>query len=233
MDQVAAQRLFDSSAETYDRVNSIVSLGLDARWRDWAARQAAIGRHARVLDAFTGTGLVGLRAAELGEIVTIADIRPEMLAVARRRADERGLSVRRIVADLADESPEVGGPYDAVTLMWGLRYLDDPANALRRLASLVVPSGRIVVVDFVEPSSGVISYLAAAYFFNVLPWIAGTLAGRRELYRELVATTHAMGTREHLVSLVREAGLVVEREHVMGFGLVAGVVAKHPTQPGD
>ena len=53
---------------------------------------------------------------------------------------------------------------------------------------------------------GAITHLAAAYFFRVLPWIAGTLAGRRELYRELVSTTHAMG-----------------------FGLVLGVVAVAPS----
>jgi demethylmenaquinone methyltransferase/2-methoxy-6-polyprenyl-1,4-benzoquinol methylase len=231
MDQLAAQRLFDDSAETYDRVNSIVSLGLDARWRDWAARQAVVGRHPLVLDAFAGTGRVGLRAAELGANVTLADISPEMLAVARRRADAKGLKVHRNLADLAGDSPDVGGPYDAVTVMWGLRYLDNPAETLRRLASLIVPSGRIVVVDFVEPSGSIITQLAALYFFHILPWIAGTLAGNRELYRELVATTHEMGNREHLVSLVHQAGLEVERQHVMGFGLVVGIVAKRPRTP--
>lgn len=225
MDHATARRLFDTNAATYDRVNSIVSLGLDAAWRDWAARRAVAQPGARVLDAFAGTGRVGLRAAELGARVTLADVSPGMLAVARRRAIERNLDVRTVVADLTAEPLGIDGPFDAATAMWGLRYVDDPAQVLRGLAALIAPGGRVVVVDFIEPSRGLVTHLAAAYFFRLLPRIAGALAGRRELYRELVATTHAMGSRERLLALVRDAGLEVAEQHVMGFGLVLGLVA--------
>lgn len=225
MERAEARRLFDANAGTYDRVNSIVSLGLDARWRDWAARRAVTRLEARVLDAFAGTGRVGLRAAELGARVTLADISPGMLAVASRRAEERGLHVDTVLTDLTAEPPGVDGPFDALTVMWGLRYLEDPAGTLRRLAELVAPGGRVIVVDFVEPSGGLVTRMAAVYFFRVLPRIAGAIAGRRRLYHELVATTRAMGSREHLMLLVREAGLEIVEQHTMGFGLVVGVVA--------
>ena len=225
MEREEARRLFDANADTYDRVNGIVSLGLDARWRDWAARRAVTRFEARVLDAFAGTGRVGLRAAALGARVTLADISPRMLAVASRRADKKGLRVDTVLTDLTAEPPGVDGPFDALTVMWGLRYLGDPAGTLRRLAALVAPGGRVIVVDFVEPTGGVVAHMAAAYFFLILPRVAGTLSGRRRLYHELVATTHAMGSREHLVFLVRQAGLEVVEQHTMGFGLVVGLVA--------
>jgi len=231
VEQEEARRLFDANAETYDRVNSIVSLGLDARWRDWAARRAVTRFEARVLDAFAGTGRVGLRAAELGARVTLADISPRMLAVASRRARAKSLQVDTVLTDLTTGPAGVEGPFDALTVMWGLRYLGDPAGTLRRLAALVAPGGRVIVVDFVEPSGGVVARMAAAYFFRVLPWIAGVLAGRRQLYGELVATTHAMGSREHLIFLLREAGLEVVEQHTMGFGLVVGLVAVVRTNP--
>ena len=225
MERGEARRLFDANADTYDRVNSIVSLGLDARWRDWAARRALTRFDARVLDAFAGTGRVGLRAAELGARVTLADISPRMLAVASRRAREKGLRVDTVLTDLTVDPPGVDGPFDALTVMWGLRYLGDPAGTLRRLAALVAPGGRVIVVDFVEPPGGVVTRMAAAYFFRILPRVAGAIAGRRRLYHELVATTHAMGSREHLMFLVREAGLEIIEQHTMGFGLVVGLVA--------
>jgi demethylmenaquinone methyltransferase/2-methoxy-6-polyprenyl-1,4-benzoquinol methylase len=225
MEREEARRLFDANADTYDRVNSIVSLGMDARWRDWAARRAVTRPEARVLDAFAGTGRVGLRAAELGARVTLADISPGMLAVASRHAREMGLRVDTVITDLTAEAPGVDGPFDALTVMWGLRYLGDPVSTLRRLATLVVPGGRVIVVDFVEPAGGLATRLAAAYFFRILPSVAGALAGRRALYRELVATTRAMGSREHLISLVRQAGLEIVEECAMGFGLVVGLVA--------
>ena len=225
MERGEARRLFDANAETYDRVNSIVSLGLDARWRDWAARRAVTRVDAHVLDAFAGTGRVGLRAAELGARVTLADISPRMLAVASRRAREKSLRVDTVITDLTAEAPGVDGPFDALTVMWGLRYLGDPAGTLRRLAALVAPGGHVIVVDFVEPPGGVVTHMAAAYFFRVLPWIAGAIAGRQTLYHELAATTHAMGSREHLMFLLREAGLEIVEQHTMGFGLVVGLVA--------
>ena len=225
MERGEARRLFDANADTYDRVNSIVSLNLDTRWRDWAARRAVTRFDARVLDAFAGTGRVGLRAAELGARVTLADISPRMLAVASRRAREKGLRVDTVLTDLTVDPPGVDGPFDALTVMWGLRYLGDPAGTLRRLAALVAPGGRVIVVDFVEPPGGVVTRMAAAYFFRILPRVAGAIAGRRRLYHELVATTHAMGSREHLMFLVREAGLEIIEQHTMGFGLVVGLVA--------
>lgn len=226
VDQTDARSLFDANADTYDRVNSIVSLGLDARWRDWAAHQAVARPEARVLDAFAGTGRVGLRAAELGARVTLADISPGMLAVASRRAQKKGLRVDTVVTDLTAGPPAIEGPFDALTLMWGLRYLEDPATTLRRLSALVVPDGRVVVVDFVEPTGGIVTRMAAAYFFHVLPRIAGALAGRQRLYHELTATTHAMGSAEDLASVVRAASLEIVEQRAMGFGLVIGIVAR-------
>lgn len=231
MDAAQARRLFDDNARTYDPVNTVVSLGLDSRWHDWAARRAVTSSGVRVLDAFAGTGGVGLRAARLGGQVTLADVSPKMLDVAARRARDRGVSVRTVVADLTAGSPDVGGPFDVMTLMWGLRYLSDPATTLRNLARLVAPGGRVVVVEFVEPDRGVVSRMAAWYFFRVLPRIASALAGRGQLYRELTATTHAMGTRENLLGVVRAAGLDVVERRVMGFGLVLGLVAVVPATP--
>jgi len=225
MNSSDARRLFAAHAATYDRVNSIISLGLDARWREWAARRALTVQGARFLDAFAGTGRVGLRAAELGGRVTLADVSPEMLAIARRRASKNGLDIRTVVVDLTAKPPEVAGCFDAITVMWGLRYVDDPEGAVRWLSSLIATGGRVVIVDFIEPLGGLTTRVAAWYFFRILPWIAGALAGRRTLYHELVKTTHAMGSRQDLLAHVQGAGLEIVEERLMGFGLVLGVVA--------
>lgn len=222
--------LFDDNARTYDRVNSLISVGLDARWRDWVARQAVTRTGARVLDAFAGTGLAGIRAAQLGADVTLADFSPRMLAVASEHAARRGVSVRCVAENLAADPsgwpPELAGPFDAVTMVFGVRYLAEPAAVIRALATRLEIDGRLVVMDFVEPASGLLSRLAAVYFFRVLPRIASALAGRRELYDRLAATTHELHGREDLEAIVRDAGLRVAETRVMGFGLVVGVVAR-------
>lgn len=222
--------VFDSSAETYDRINTIISLGLDRRWRGWAAREAVLCAGAKVLDAFAGTGLTGLRAAELGADVTLADASSGMLAVAERRASAAGLKVASVRADLsaAGDLAIPGGPFDATTMVFGARYLQDPSSTIRSLAKLLEPGGRFVLVDFVEPDDSLLARAAGLYFFRVLPHLASWLAGRRDLYDRLVETTHAMGGREHLVSLMRGADMDVVEVHKMGFGLVVGVIGRKP-----
>ena len=228
--QPGVRELFDENAATYDRVNTVISLGLDARWRDWAARSAVRSPGAPVLDAFAGTGLVGLRAAALGARVTLADVSPGMLAVAEKRARERGLGVTTALVDLEAAPIDLpGGPFDAVTIVFGVRYLERPVETLRALADLLRPEGKLVVVEFVEPDGGPISRLAGVYFFRVLPVLARLLAGRRDLYDTLTETTHAMGAPSHLVGLIERPGSRVVETREMGFGLVLGVVARART----
>lgn len=221
------RELFDENAATYDRVNTVISLGLDAGWRAWAARRAVTRPGARVLDAFAGTGLVGLRAAKLGADVTLADLSPGMLAVAESRAARSGLSIRTVVTDLAADRPDVpGAPFDAVTMSFGARYLDDATGVVRSLSALLRDGGTFVMLDFVVPDGSPLSRLASLYFFRLLPAVARTLAGRRELYDRLVSTTREMGRPEHLVRIVTEAGLEVVETRAMGLGLVLGVVGR-------
>ena len=221
------RELFDRNAATYDRVNTAISLGLDARWRGWAARRAVVRRGARVLDAFAGTGLVGLRAASLGAEVTLADESRGMLAIAEERARREGLDVRVVRTDLAAEPLAVpGAPFDAITMVFGARYLEDPVRVVGSLSRLLRDGGTLVLVDFVQPRPSVLSRLAGFYFFHVLPRLAGALAGHRELYDRLVTSTRAMGPPENLVRIALKAGLDVTETRAMGFGLVLGLVAQ-------
>lgn len=222
------RRLFDENADTYDRVNTIVSLGLDSRWRRWAARRAVTRPGSRVLDAFAGTGRTGIRAAELGAEVTLADLSRGMLAEADAGARRRGVSVHVVEADLGEVERIPGAPFDALTLTFGIRYLAEPARVLARIAGLLKPGARVVLLDFTEPDGGVISRLAGAYFFGVLPKIAAALAGRSELYRLLVRTTHQIEGPWVLEDIATGAGLQLVGTRVMGFGLVTGVVALVP-----
>ena len=222
----SVRELFDDNAATYDRVNTIISLGLDSRWRRWAATRAVRRPAARVLDAFAGTGLVGLAAARLGGRVTLADVSEGMLAVAGRRARAAQADVTVVVKDLTCEPAAVPGePFDAITIVFGARYLDDPSRVMRSLSQLLVPGGRLVVVDFAEPCRGWPARAAWWYFSRVLPSVAGALAGHRELYDRLVSTTRRMDGPRDLATAVADAGLDITERATMGFGIVTGLVA--------
>jgi demethylmenaquinone methyltransferase/2-methoxy-6-polyprenyl-1,4-benzoquinol methylase len=225
MDAEASRGLFDRYAGDYDRVNTIISVGLDRRWRRWVARAAVAKRGARVLDAFAGTGLAGIEAARLGGKVTLADGSERMLAEARCNVEDEGVEMDTVLADLAvPELPFAPGSFDAVTLSFGIRYLDRPGDVLARLGRLLVPGGRLVVLEFVRPAPGPVSSLAALYFFRILPHVAGGLAHKRDLYDYLVDSTNAIGRAGDLAGLVTGAGYDVVERRTFGFGLVSGLV---------
>lgn len=221
-----AAALFDASAARYDRVNTLISLGLDAKWRRWVARAAVAIPGERVLDAFAGTGATGLACGRRGGVVTLADTSAGMLEVAERRIARDGAPVRAVRVDLtADELPFAPGTFDALTCVFGVRYLEEPARTLSNLATLVGRGGRVIVMEFVEPRPTGIQRLAAAYYFGLLPKIASAAAGSSALYEYLTTSTRRLGPPSNLDALVRDAGLRIARTRTMGFGLVHGIIA--------
>lgn len=224
---VPVSRLFDANAQTYDRVNTIISLGLDARWREWAARKAVRCAGDRVLDAFGGTGGVAVRMARRSGIVTLADASEGMIRVARARAQKDSLHVDTVLTDLVTGALPWGvGTFDAITVVFGIRYLAEPAQVLHRLAESLVPGGRLVILEFVAPGPEPIARLASLYFFHVLPVVASALAGSGDLYHELTRTTRRLEGPEAIRRIVESAGLRMVERKSMGFGLVVGVVAE-------
>ena len=226
--------LFDRNAATYDRINTIITFGLDVRWRRWAASRAApwtsaaSTRPPRVLDACAGTGLLALELARRGAAVTAADAAASMLAVARRRLGSAGLRLSTVVADLSDPAAaeHLGGPFDAITLGFGLRYFSDPGALLHVLRGLLVPHGRLVVLEAVRPPRDPLGAAAELYFFEAAPRLGAALAGRAELYDLLSSSTRAIGSGDDVAALLREARLkTVERRRFAG-GVVAGFVAQ-------
>ncbi len=221
-------RLFDESAATYDRVNTVLTFGRDAAWRRWAARravEAAAGRP--VLDACAGTGLLALALARRGAAVTAVDVAPAALAVAAARLAAEGLPARSVVADLADPAAvaAVGGPFAAVTVGFGLRYVATPDVLLPALRGLLVPGGRLVVLEAVTPAPGLLGTPAGRYFFDVAPRLGAALAGRAELYELLAASTRALGTGGDVAAHLGRAGFTIVARRRFAAGVVAGFVA--------
>jgi demethylmenaquinone methyltransferase/2-methoxy-6-polyprenyl-1,4-benzoquinol methylase len=254
MTSQSARALFDANAGTYDRVNSIITFGLDRRWRRWAARRAlafaappelaappeaavpdeivpATGnrRSPRILDAFAGSGLISCELAARGAEVTAADISPRMLALARERAGLAGLRLAAVEIDLADlghAAPPWPHDFAAITLGFGLRYVAEPAAVLRDLAPTLAPGGAIVLLEAVRPPAGLIGAVAAFYFFSVAPRVATRLAGRGELYSRLTESVREIGSAADVRRIVESAGLTVVETRRFAAGLVVGIVAR-------
>ncbi len=122
----------------------------------------------RVLDVATGTGAVALELSKTGCHVVGLDQSGEMLAVAKRRLPEV-----EFVEASAEELPFEDASFEALTVTYLLRYVDDPGATLRELARVVKPGGAIASLEFGIPPSRPARWAWEAYTSSVLP-----LAGR-------------------------------------------------------
>jgi demethylmenaquinone methyltransferase/2-methoxy-6-polyprenyl-1,4-benzoquinol methylase len=219
--------MFDRIAPRYDFVNRVLSLGLDVRWRKRTVRALALGERPRVLDLATGTGDLAIEIARScpGATVIGLDPSPGMLEIARRKLESRGLAdrVSLIVGD-AQQLPQRNCELDAATIAFGIRNVPDRAAALRELARVVRPGGRIAILELGEPRSGMFAALARIHTRHVVPRLGALLGGKRE-YRYLQTSIAAFPPAEEFAELMRRCGLTVIEVSPLTFGVCTLYVA--------
>jgi demethylmenaquinone methyltransferase/2-methoxy-6-polyprenyl-1,4-benzoquinol methylase len=204
-DPVAVRAMFDRIAPIYDVMNTLMTAGIDGRWRRAALTAAALRPGDRVLDVATGTGKLALGAAAIvgpaGEVVGL-DASSRMLARARRAGPDR---VRWLEAD-AMALPFAGGTFDAVTIGFGLRNLPDTGAALAEMARVLRPGGRLVILEIAEPPGGVARLVHATWFRRIVP-LLGRLAGGAGAYAYLPESVRRYPSPADIAGRMRGAGL--------------------------
>jgi demethylmenaquinone methyltransferase/2-methoxy-6-polyprenyl-1,4-benzoquinol methylase len=223
-----APSLFAPLGPTYDRYARLLSLGQDPRWRRFLVARLDLQPDARVLDVATGTGAVAFELVrQHGCSVVGIDRSAEMLAVARARVATRGLAAKIELHEARAEAlPFADASFDAVTVTYLLRYVDDPAATLNELARVVRPGGTLAMLEFGVPPARAVRALWELYVRLVLP-LAGRLLspGWHEVGRFLGPSIRDFEARlplERQREFWSEAGLmdVQARRLSLGGGVV-------------
>ena len=174
---------FDKIARTYDRLNRVMTLGLDRSWRKRAVR----GVHGRVLDVACGTGDMVLELVRQGCSVTGVDLSGEMLAIARQKTMQahcQQLTIDYQPAD-AEHLPFPDAAFDAVTCAFGVRNFVHLDQGLKEMLRVLKPGGRLVILELSTPDSLFVKPFYRLYTRHVIPWLGSRLAGNREAYTYL------------------------------------------------
>jgi demethylmenaquinone methyltransferase / 2-methoxy-6-polyprenyl-1,4-benzoquinol methylase len=224
-EQFATQvnRMFDRIAGVYDRMNTVMTLGLDRRWRQRAADRAELDPGNTALDVCCGTGALALelsrRVGPRGAVIG-CDFSEPMLDLAREKADEEdAASVRYEWAD-ALELPYDDGRFDAVTVGFGVRNLADLDRGLSELARVLRPGGRLVILEITRPRRPPLSWFFGLWFDRLVP-LLGTLAGDRDAYSYLPESVRSFPSPRGLASRMDAAGLERIRYTVLAGGIIA------------
>jgi demethylmenaquinone methyltransferase/2-methoxy-6-polyprenyl-1,4-benzoquinol methylase len=223
-----AIELFRELPRRYDEMGAALSFFQDPRWRRELVAAVAAGPEDRVLDVATGTGLVAQALAlRYGCRVVGLDQSAAMLERARAKlASNPGLAGRvELIEGEAESLPFADGEFDHLTFTYLLRYVDDPCAALRELARVVKPGGRIAYLEFGVPHGPWLP-LWRLYTRVGLP-VLGRVAGRQwwDVGRFLgpsIEAFYASYPLERQLEMWREAGIgeVTARRMSLGGGVV-------------
>ena len=209
----AVRRMFDRIAPIYDAMNRTMTAGLDRRWRRLTA-EAVVNSGDRVLDACCGTGDLAIAARVAGGDVTGLDFSERMLERARRKAPELDWVGGDLLA-----LPFPDGSFDAATVGFGVRNLDDLGRGLAELRRVLRPGGKLGVLEITRPR-GVLAPFYRIWFDRVVPLI-GKLVPGGAAYTYLPASVRRFPGPGELAELMQASGFADVRYRLFAGGIVA------------
>jgi demethylmenaquinone methyltransferase/2-methoxy-6-polyprenyl-1,4-benzoquinol methylase len=217
--QVSA--MFDRVAARYDRTNTVLSVGNAPLWRIATTKAVDPKPGERILDVAAGTGTSSASLAKSGATVVAADFSPGMIEVGRSRQAH----VPNLVFVEADATdlPFGDEEFDAVTISFGLRNVNDPKRALAEFLRVVKPGGRLVICEFSHPPAAIVRAGYDFYQRVVMPPLVKLSSSNDTAYEYLNESINAWPDQRTLAAWLREAGWV----DVQWRNLTLGVVALH------
>jgi demethylmenaquinone methyltransferase/2-methoxy-6-polyprenyl-1,4-benzoquinol methylase len=224
LDPAGMARMFDQVVPVYDRLNTLMTLGIDARWRRRAVAETRLRAGDSAIDVCCGTGkLAALLADRVGPFGRVegVDLSEQMI---ERAADELYSLVQAHV-QVADalQLPFADDEFDAGIIGFGLRNLPDFEAGFRELTRVVRPGGRVVCLELSLPRSRTAAKVYHGAFQRTAPLAARLLGGPRDAYAYLPQSLDGFPDPDHVADAMRAAGLT----DVRYIGMAAGTVSLH------
>jgi demethylmenaquinone methyltransferase/2-methoxy-6-polyprenyl-1,4-benzoquinol methylase len=215
--------MFHEIAPTYDRLNHLLSLNIDKRWRAITAKLVIGASTHRVLDVCAGTGDLALAFAERAELagcepsIVAADFTPAMIRIGAQKFSSAKHSILPLVGDTL-HLPFPDATFDVVSVAFGIRNVSNYEAGLREMVRVCRTRGTIAVLEFSRPAVPVLRQFYSFYFFRVLPWVGRTISGTRA-YTYLPNSVAAFPEKEQFADTLRAiaGGEVVRRS--LSFGI--------------
>ena len=221
------ERMFSGIAPRYDLLNHLLSLGLDIGWRKKVARETGKIDCRRILDVCTGTGDMAVELCRFwrGKVhVDAIDFSRDLIEIGRRKIQKAGMNGRITFREGdAERLPYKDGQFDALTITFGLRNINDRPKALREFYRVTRPGGCFICLEFSRPANRLFERIYFLYLMKLVPLVSGILGSDPAAYKYLGNTILDFPSPSELVRLIASAGW----KEVTGRKLAGGIVAIH------
>lgn len=220
--------MFDNISPRYDLLNRVLSAGLDVWWRKKAIAQLKKLKPGRVLDLATGTADLAIEAYRQLKPVKITgiDISAGMLSLGREKLQKMGLDAH-IDLQQADASqlPFADASFDAATVAFGVRNFENLEAGLRSINRVIKPGGRLVVLEFSQPTVFPVKQFYWLYARQVLPLIGRMISKDPRAYTYLPESVAAFPAGKEFEGILKNCGFGHTETRSLTFGIVSVYIA--------
>jgi demethylmenaquinone methyltransferase/2-methoxy-6-polyprenyl-1,4-benzoquinol methylase len=228
----SVQAIFSRIAGNYDLFNAVSSLGVYRHWLNVLVQDVARAAPQDILDVAGGTGTVSMAVARVlpWADITLSDVCPEMLEVAKSRlAQPAYANIGLKLAD-AQSLPFADNSYDAICCAYGVRNLQDSRAALAEFYRVIRPGGKVHIMEFATPPAQSWRRLYHLYLKHVVPTVGGLLTGGKDEFKYLRASILDFPAQRDFCALLHAAGFSDIRYRNLTGGITAVFNAVKPRQ---
>ena len=216
------EQMFSRIAPGYQRMNRILTFGLDQGWRERAVRSVAPPSRGRALDVGSGPGefLTLLSQWTSDGVAVGVDFTLPMMRAGQAKLEGLGAKASFVNGD-ALQLPFPDGTFDTITTGFMMRNVTDIAAAFREMYRVARPSGMLACLEVARPRNPVLAFGHRLYFERLVPLLARLLGGDAEAYTYLPQSARMFPPPDALARIMREAGWEEVRYSTLGLGAVA------------
>ncbi|NTU59691.1 MAG: class I SAM-dependent methyltransferase [Deltaproteobacteria bacterium] len=202
---------FDRIASYYDRMNTLLSLGIHYHWKRDAVRRLGLKPGDRVLDLCGGTGdlsVLAARAVGPRGAVVLGDINRRMMLAGREKlARAGGGGAISLLQTDAERIACASGTFDAAMVGFGIRNVTRWRQGFQEMVRVLKPGGKFLCLEFSDPTAPWFRALYDLYSFRIMPWLGRLCAGNSEGYEYLVESIRLFPKPPDLATLLGDMGL--------------------------
>jgi len=215
--------MFDRIAPTYDRLNKVLSFGIDSLWRKSVKKHLPKKENLILVDLATGTcdQIISLGSTPNIKKFIGIDLSEKMLSLGKKKIDQKGLSKKvQLQLGSALDIPLSPQSVDCVTMSFGIRNVTDPSKCLKEMYRILNNGGQAMILEFSKPTLPVIRGGYLFYLRHILPRIGKILSKDPDAYVYLNKTIEDFPSGQNFLSLMNDTGFIHTKRVSMTLGVV-------------
>ena len=224
-------RMFNRIAPTYDRLNIILSWGIDNYWRSDALKELRRYPHKQLLDIATGTGDFAILAQKIlhPEKITTVDITEEMMHVGEKKVKAKKLQ-DIITFEIQDctNMTFADNSFDAATIAFGARNFEDIDKSFQEVLRVLKPGGVFLFIELTMPQETPMKQLFSLYTQYVMPVLSGIFATEQRAYNYLLKSIAAFPQGREMMLILKKNGFTHIRLRRYTLGIATLYIAEKP-----